>query len=283
MRRLLLSSVALIGLTSLASAADLYVKAAPAPIPVSTWTGCYVGGHAGYGKEESNDQYTFLQTYNLDATPMNDSYSNRGFAGGGQVGCQLQAGTFLGGTFLWGIEGDLTSFRNSDSKNFVTHYFDSSLDIDYDSTTHLSVEKSFLWSVRARLGIITSGVYHLYATLGIGGERGSYHYSDTHVCAAHGATLCAEDSPTVIDTAAGNIGIAGIGLVFGAGAEWKVLPYIVLRAEYLHYAFGSDTALPQNNLTNAGYVTGPGLGDHVHLGSADVVRVGANWLFNFGH
>jgi hypothetical protein len=44
LHKLLLSSIALIGLTGFASAADLYVKAAP--IYVSTWTGCYLGGRA---------------------------------------------------------------------------------------------------------------------------------------------------------------------------------------------------------------------------------------------
>jgi outer membrane immunogenic protein len=52
LRKMLLSAVALVGLTGLASAADLYVKAPP-PVYVSTWTGCYIGGHVGYGREES--------------------------------------------------------------------------------------------------------------------------------------------------------------------------------------------------------------------------------------
>jgi outer membrane immunogenic protein len=278
LHKLLLSSMALIGLTGFASGADLDLKAAPiAPIYVPTWTGCYVGGHAGYGKEESNDQYTNLQTYNIDATPMTNNYSNQGFAGGGQVGCQLQTGTFL-----WGIEGDLTSFKNSDSKSFSTQYEDNYSKTYYNSSTDLSVDKSYLWSVRGRFGVINSDVYHLYATMGIGGEKGSYNYSDTHICAATGPGICAADSSTFTATTAGTIAIRSTGLVVGAGAEWKILPYIVLRAEYLHYAIAKDAALPQNNLTNAGYVTGPGLGDHVHFGNLDVVRVGVSWLFNFG-
>jgi opacity protein-like surface antigen len=47
LRKMLLSGVALIGLTGLASAADLAFKAPP-PVYVPTWTGCYIGGHAGY-------------------------------------------------------------------------------------------------------------------------------------------------------------------------------------------------------------------------------------------
>jgi outer membrane immunogenic protein len=269
LNKLLLSGIALIGLTGLASAADLYVKAAPIYVP--TWTGCYLGGHAGYGKEESTDQYTFLPTYNQSAeTPQISDYSNKGFAGGGQVGCQLQTGTFL-----WGIEGDFTSFSNKDSKHYFTQYYDSIVDENYTSNTVLSVSKSSLWSVRGRFGIITSDVYHLYATMGIGGEKGGYNYSDVHTATG----LLGDFSPST----AGSVGITSIGLVFGAGAEWKILPYIVLRAEYLHYAIASDTPLPQNMTPITGILTGPGLGDHVHLGDADVVRVGASWLFNLGH
>ena len=48
----LLASVSILALSSVAvSAADLPMKAPPyaAPIPVFSWTGCYVGGHAGAG------------------------------------------------------------------------------------------------------------------------------------------------------------------------------------------------------------------------------------------
>ncbi|MEA2981201.1 MAG: outer rane immunogenic protein [Alphaproteobacteria bacterium] len=267
LHKVLLSSIAFIGLTGLASAADLYVKAAP-QIRAQTWTGCYLGGHVGYGAEGSSDQYTFLQTYNLDATPMNSTYSNKGFAGGGQVGCQVQTGTFL-----WGVEGDFTSFKNNDSKQFSTRYFDGFTGNNYYSETNLSVGKDYLWSVRARLGILTSDVYHLYATMGIGGERGSYSYTDTH-------TAIEPDNDVTTARTSGRMRINSTGFVVGAGAEWKILPYLILRAEYLHYAIASNTALPLNDGSNAGYVTGPGLGDHVRLGDVDVVRVGASWFYN---
>src|SRR5918912_1347881 len=71
MRKLLLSSVALLGLTAGATAADLPRRTvvAPAPyvaVPVFTWTGFYIGGNAGYGFSDNN----------------NDLFDN-GFLGGG--------------------------------------------------------------------------------------------------------------------------------------------------------------------------------------------------------
>ena len=51
MRKLLLGSVALFALSagSPAVAADMPVKARPAPPPVYSWSGCYGGGFVGYG------------------------------------------------------------------------------------------------------------------------------------------------------------------------------------------------------------------------------------------
>ena len=53
MKKILLSSVAFLGFTAGAMAADLPSRAAPAPmiaaVPIFTWTGFYVGVNAGYG------------------------------------------------------------------------------------------------------------------------------------------------------------------------------------------------------------------------------------------
>jgi opacity protein-like surface antigen len=58
MKKILLSSVALFGLTAGALAADLPRRVvAPAPyipVPVFTWTGFYVGVNAGYGFSDRN-------------------------------------------------------------------------------------------------------------------------------------------------------------------------------------------------------------------------------------
>jgi outer membrane immunogenic protein len=55
LRKMIVSGVALVGLTGLANAADLAFKAPP-PVYIPTWTGCYIGGHAGYGMANSTSQ-----------------------------------------------------------------------------------------------------------------------------------------------------------------------------------------------------------------------------------
>ncbi len=54
----LLTGAALVGLNQVASAADMAVKAAPPPAPLPTWTGFYVGVHAGPAWQ-SNPSWSF--------------------------------------------------------------------------------------------------------------------------------------------------------------------------------------------------------------------------------
>src|SRR3954447_237146 len=87
MKKILLSSVALFGLSAAATAADLprrqYV--APAPIvavPVFTWTGFYVGVNAGYGFSDRNN----------DNLCGGGGFGFGGFFGGSGLSVQTNAG-----------------------------------------------------------------------------------------------------------------------------------------------------------------------------------------------
>ena len=117
MKKLLLSSVALLGLTAGAMAADLPSRrVAPAPyvaVPVFTWTGFYVGVNAGYGFSDAgrNGLGTFIATPGSLTAPLGGYTgvvtngltrgSNDGFVGGGQIGYNYQIGNFV-----LGIEAD---------------------------------------------------------------------------------------------------------------------------------------------------------------------------------
>ncbi len=114
MKKLLLSTVALVGLATSAMAADLPARrtVAPAPfvaVPVFTWTGFYVGVNAGYGFSDSNDdavfvpQGTFLGALaGSSGVVSNGGNENDGFVGGAQVGYNLQFGAFV-----VGVEADI--------------------------------------------------------------------------------------------------------------------------------------------------------------------------------
>src|SRR3954466_6329730 len=136
MKKLLLSSVALFGLSAAALAADLprrqYVAPAPVPVvpvPVFTWTGFYIGGNAGYGFSDNNNDLfdngfvgggfgsgVSVQTngaphpvapltgINNPALGFDNRRNRDGFVGGGQIGYNYQ---FTPGSgWVIGIEAD---------------------------------------------------------------------------------------------------------------------------------------------------------------------------------
>ncbi|MBV9076256.1 MAG: porin family protein [Methylobacteriaceae bacterium] len=132
MKKLLLSSVALVGLTAGAMAADLPSRRAPAPfvaVPVFTWTGFYVGANAGYGFNAgtNNPNFGTFGAFPGSFTAPLGGYtgvvtngvfggrnSNDGFVGGGQVGYNYQIGNIV-----IGVEADAqyTDFGNNSRTN----------------------------------------------------------------------------------------------------------------------------------------------------------------------
>jgi outer membrane immunogenic protein len=113
MKRLFLGSVALVALglgTSAGLAAELRrpPPPAPPPAPVYTWSGCYIGGHAGSSTGRSTH---FTTAGSIVTGPpvtvlpaganITDGFDLSGFIGGGQLGCNWQWGAWV-----FGIEGD---------------------------------------------------------------------------------------------------------------------------------------------------------------------------------
>ena len=116
MKRLLLASTVLAGLTAAASAADLPRRAAPpvfVPVPVFTWTGFYLGFNAGYGFDAGTNSNVYgIPAGSLLNSPgtagtltLNRSNQSDGFVGGAQIGFNYQ---FTPGSgFVVGVEADI--------------------------------------------------------------------------------------------------------------------------------------------------------------------------------
>ncbi|WP_230532915.1 outer membrane protein [Microvirga roseola] len=145
MKKILLSSVALLGFTAGAMAADLPSRVAPVPVvaaaPIFTWTGFYVGVNAGYGWNANDNIVINGVVYDLD--------SDGGFLGGAQAGFNYQMGSFV-----VGLEGDIqwVDLGDDDRYNTVLGYYDRGSD-DWFST------------VRARAGVAFDRAL-IYATGG---------------------------------------------------------------------------------------------------------------------
>jgi outer membrane immunogenic protein len=124
MRRLLTASVALsaLGAAAPAVAADLRMPVKAAPLPVVSWTGCYVGVNAGGGS--ANKHFTDPTT-----TPFTELGSHRatGAVAGGQIGCDYQAGVWVFGVQGMfdgtSIKGDHTSPNGEDNFTTKIHWF----------------------------------------------------------------------------------------------------------------------------------------------------------------
>ena len=148
MKKILLSSVALLGLATGAMAADLPSRAAPAPmiaaVPVFTWTGFYVGVNAGYGWNANDSITVGGLTFDLD--------DEGGFVGGAQAGYNYQIGSFV-----VGLEGDIqyADFGGDDRFDFDG---DGILDDDFNTS-------DWFGTVRARAGVAFDRAL-IYATGG---------------------------------------------------------------------------------------------------------------------
>lgn len=144
-RRLLLSTSALIAVAGSAFAADLPYRAPPpvyAPVaPIFTWTGFYLGGQIGYAW--GTDSFT---VYGPASAFYGQRYTPNGVVGGAHVGFDQQFNQFV-----LGLEGDVegSGFNKNYGSGFLT------------LGTHVPVQGS----IRARLGFALDRVL-LYATGG---------------------------------------------------------------------------------------------------------------------
>src|SRR5215471_2701806 len=151
LRLLLLTAVAGAALVAAApaNAADLgqkpAYKAPPAasPMPLITWTGCYIGGNVGAGWTEKSivDQEPSLQGV------LRDKHRSSGFVGGGQIGCDYQVNTWV-----FGIQG---MFDGADITG--THFDFANPDLIWHS------KNSWFATLTGRIGYLVQPAALLYA------------------------------------------------------------------------------------------------------------------------
>jgi outer membrane immunogenic protein len=243
MKRFLLGA-ALIGLAAVpAFAADLPRKAPmPAPVaaPVWNWAGFYIGAHGGgaWGRDDITHSTIFAApgAFAIDAAAVTASSSPllnpNGFIAGVHAGYNVQTGSFV-----WGIEGDISYFRLRASAN-GTFPFPSTVPggplapptLSYSANTSLTTD--WLATFRPRLGFALANAL-LYVT---GGLAVTNEKVDQTSGVLNGATLASSISET------------RLGWTVGGGIEYMLTPNWTIRAEYLHLDFGTASGSGTNNV-----------------------------------
>jgi outer membrane immunogenic protein len=157
----LISGIAAIAFTQIASAADLPVKAprsvSPAPPPPYSWTGCYVGANLGGGWQKSSA--TFVTESGIIFNDNNGSNTGSGVVGGGQLGCDYQMGSAV-----FGIQG-MFDWTNMDGSNANPLFLANTL----------NTKAKWLATLTGRIGYAFQPQMLLYVKGGAAWVRNDYH------------------------------------------------------------------------------------------------------------
>jgi outer membrane immunogenic protein len=231
--------------TSMASAADLPVKAPPVVVaPAFSWTGFYVGGHVGglrgkadFGESARDVIFPGFVTNGLPAlapivivpsrfsTIPGASASNTSFVGGGQIGYNWQVSNWV-----FGFETD-ASWTRVRAGATVTPIDPFAIQTLVGTTT---AQIDWTASLRARVGVTFDRVL-LYATGGAALAGGRVNSSFTLTNPTPGIFFPIPFSGTT--TASSNF--TRLGWTIGGGLEWAFDRNWSLAGEYRYSNYGN--------------------------------------------
>jgi outer membrane immunogenic protein len=280
MKKFSLAGASLLMTAGLAQAADMPLKAPPAPPPppVFNWTGLYVGADIGgaWGRTTtssplSNDPgcfVTILPCYLPSiVTDINNhaaqSQSSSSVLGGIEAGYNLQLGYFVVGG-----ETDIGRYRlhgNSFASAPFTGY-----PVPAGGTApsyYNEVNSNWLFTARGRLGFTPMANLLVYGTGGVA-VTNLRHEAQFNEGIFPGTSLGTE-----APTSSGNV----TGAVYGGGLEWAWTNNWLLKAEYLHVNFGSVASAP-SPVIFVGAVSGS-IFTHSASLNADILRFGVDYKF----
>ena len=245
MKKLAICVIAVAGLIGTpVLAADLATRAPPplpAPPPVFSWTGLYIGLNAGGAFDNKvTEEPTGLFSEFAGASLLSTSSNQSGFTGGGQIGYNWQFDNLVAG-----IEGDFNYVDFRDINFTVTGLpntpFGSPSAPNVFNYSHPG--DRFFGTLRARLGYAADRVL-FYATGGLAFSGRSSHSGTATFTNAQGVQFAnfqgANDS--------------GTGFAVGGGVEYAWMTNWIIRAEYLF------VDIDHHNVTLTDPVTSGGAG-----------------------
>lgn len=208
MRKQLLVSTAVLALSAGAAfASDLPTHKsppppAPAPVAAFTWTGCYVGLHAGgdFGHSKWTDEFG-------NTLGMNTA----GAIGGGQIGCNYEVNNFVVGAEgeLWGSGLAGSTSRTIDGEGVYTDTYKTRSDFAGDI------------AVRAGYAIDRTLIFGK-----VGVAMADYKYTIDYSATGERDTANATHTGLLL----------GLGLEYALDAHWSV------KGEYDYIDYGSKSA-----------------------------------------
>jgi len=275
LRNILLSGAALAALGTCASAADLPARVAPAPYiapaPIFTWTGFYIGANVGAGFRNNNNTvvvpngvFPGVPAFVM-VNPAGNNNDNTGILGGGQIGYNWQAGTFV-----FGIEADIQGMSNGNNNNIA-----GVVPVGGNAAVFVpggNNNSNWFGTVRGRLGIAYDRVL-FYGTGGLAYGGGNSNAGVVNYFAPGNIGLV----PDAVYTSTNTNGNNNLGYSVGAGVEYAFTNNWTMKAEYLYVSLGKHTNLyvPTTGAAPAGTsFSGANTSNRF-----SVVRVGLNYKF----
>lgn len=247
MKKLALAVTAIAALSGQAFAADMAVKARPAPLPppVYNWTGCYLSGGGGYGmyNNDHNQIVTGAPNGGGTAFPVgtvtqtNITTGGRGYLGDIGGGCDYQfGGGGFWGNLLIGAFADYTwSDIHGDYQTFA-HYFNDGSAVGNVG----NLKQSNNWAVGGRLGWVVTPQLMTYVNAGYTESQFDGVAFRNNLIAGGGNLLTGTGLALPSQTYKG--WFVGGGTEYALG--FAAIPGLFLRTEYRYAEFdGKTTAL----------------------------------------
>jgi outer membrane immunogenic protein len=215
--------------TALLFGGQAWAAPAAAPVPFS-WTGCYIGGHAGIGSgyhEFSDPGHPIGNAVAQNFAPPGGAIgfeTPSRFLGGAQAGCDLQLAT----NWVFGAAGDVS--WTSLNGQTTDPYFNGK----NGNPITLTSKTDALATATARLGYAWDH-YMLYGKGGAAWSRDSYTIQNmvsfgSFNCGSFGSSPC---NATGSETRLG--WVAGFGFEWAFAKSWSAL------VEFDHYGMGSSS------------------------------------------
>jgi outer membrane immunogenic protein len=256
MRSFAIASFAVAALTAPAMAADMTPLPYKAPVPVTSWTGCYVGvdvGAAWSAQDVANSAPPAL-----DQAGVVGTINGAGAVGGGYAGCNFQVAP----VWVVGLEGDFSAAHLGGTVNGAS-VLASGLPPATAGAIGWTDHLNSIATLRGRVGYVVAPDLLFFVTGGVAWGSSSYRSFDLF---PGGCPVCGGTSFNQTNT----------GYVAGLGFDWT--PWHnnwIVRVEYLYHNLGGATATAALMPPLAGVAANPVWKDMV----VQSARVGLSYKF----